>query len=115
MTFTSPDCPYFYFLFIEVDPENGGAYLEWQNSKHIPEVLNDPAFLWVRLVKVGRPDGRKDSEWDRYMVLYGIKSLEDFQAYRKSDLFKSFGPELQKFRGTFRASRFFGPADLAVG
>ncbi len=115
MTDKSPDCPYLYFLFVEVHPEKGKAYLEWQNNKHIPEVLSDPAFLWVRKVKVRRPDNRDDTAWDRYIILYGIKSLEDFHAYRKSDLFKSFAPELQKFKGTFRASRFLGPVDMAIG
>ena len=115
MTDTAPDCPYLYFVFVDVHTETGKAYLDWQDNKHIPEVLSDPAFLWVRKVKVGKMTTQDGAIWDKYIILYGIKSLEDFKTYRKSDLFKGFGPELQQFKGTYRANRFMGPVEMAIG
>ena len=115
MTGKSPNCPYLYFVFVDVHSETGKAYLDWQDNKHIPEVLSDPAFLWVRKVRIGPQKMTDGSIWDRYIILYGIKSLEAFKAYRESDLFKGFGPELAQFNGTFQATRFMGPVEMAIG
>jgi len=107
---TSPDCPYLYLVFIEVDPKRGKPYLEWQDRKHVDDVMTDPAFLWARKVKLMRP---AEDGWDRYVLLYGVRSHEDFQKYRDSPLFSGFAAELQKFQGTFRINRFIGEVVLS--
>lgn len=51
----SPDCPYMYLVFVEINPKQGKPYLEWQDKKHIDEVLISPAFLWARKLRPARP------------------------------------------------------------
>lgn len=107
---SSPDCPYMYLVFVEVDPKRGKSYLEWQDKKHMDELLTSPAFLWARKLKLARP---AEDGWERYVVVYGVKSFEEFQKYRESPLFTGFGRELEQFRGTFRINRFVGEVVLS--
>jgi Domain of unknown function (DUF4286) len=107
---TAPDAPYIYLVFVEADPKRGKPYLEWLDQKHIDAVLGDPAFLWARKIKLMRP---ADDGWDRYVVIYGVRSFEDFQKYRQSPLFLGLASELQKFQGTFRVNRFIGETTLS--
>ena len=107
-----PEALYRYFLLLEVDPKQGQDYLRWLEDKHIKDVLTAPGFLWARRIVL---DEAAADGWQKFMVVYGLRSREDFQNYQTSDLLKGFADELKPFEGVFRITRHFGPVDLLLG
>lgn len=103
--------PFLYYVQLDVDPKKGQEFLEWLSAKHIQEVVYNPGFMWARRVPLDEPaaDG-----WKRFMVVYGINSREEYQAYQEGDNFKRYKEECKQFEGVFRVQRFFGQVDLVL-
>lgn len=95
-----------------VDPANGQRFLDWMETKHMPDVLALPGVLWGRKVALEQKD---DRGWDCHLLIYGYKSRAALDAYLESDARKGFWKELKEFDDVHSGERFFGTIDFSVG
>lgn len=103
--------PFLYYILLDVDPKNGEPFMRWLSSKHIQEVANNPGFLWARRVPLDEP---AEDGWKRLMIVYGINSREEYQAYNGGEAFLQYKEECKQFDGMYRVQRFFGQVDLVL-
>jgi hypothetical protein len=90
-----------YNVTINIDHDVKAEWLEWMNTKHIPDVMATGSFKECRLTKVIADDQGGET----YSVQYLCENMELYMAYQKDH-----APALQKehsakYEGKFVAFR----------
>ncbi len=80
---------YLYNVTVNLDNDIVNDWLEWMQSKHIPDVLATGHFHSYKIAKLLEPDSEPNTT--TFMVQYELKSLENLQIYRDTAM-----PQLQK-------------------
>lgn len=73
---------YFYNVTVNLDNDIVDDWLEWMQSKHIPDVLATGHFHAYKIAKLLEPDSEPNTT--TFMVQYELKSLEDLKIYRET-------------------------------
>ena len=81
------------------------------SSKHIHDVVNNPGFMWARRIPLDEP---AEDGWKRLIIVYGINTREEYQAYKEGKAFQNYKEECKQFEGFYRVQRFFGQVDLVL-
>ena len=103
--------PALYVVTIEVAPGSEQAWNRWHEDIHVPEVLRQPGFLWVRRLKLSETDA---TGWSGHAMIYGIGSKVDYEHYMANHaLHAKFNKEREPFATKLRIERFAGEVDLA--
>lgn len=77
-----------YNVTIKIDSGLAEDWLQWMNTRHIPDVLKTGHFLECRLSRLKEVD---ESEGITYSIQYLARSKEAFDQYQEQD-----APELQQ-------------------
>ncbi len=92
-----------YEVNLSVEPAVVEDYLAWLRP-HIDEMLTLPGFESAELVAW---EG-DDEGWKRFTVTYKVASREDLTAYLEVHAPRMRGDGVNRFEGSFRASRRIG-------
>src|SRR5690348_16961962 len=100
-----------YMVRVWIDPENGAGYLEYLETRHMAQVIQEPGFLWARKCRLEESDGQG---WPGFLLVYGLDSQEALRAYLVSPARDRFWKELAAFADVQHAERFYGSVDFAL-
>jgi hypothetical protein len=101
--------PVLYMVKVWVAPEEGKQYLDWLHGGHISEVVRESEFLWARQYQL---EGFDESGWTAHIIFFGVDTLDSLKRYFDSPSRERFVRETERFKGLFRAERFYGPVDF---
>lgn len=89
-----------YNVTINVDDSVHDEWLKWMKSKHIPDVLASGLFSDYKIYRI-----KTEEDGNTYSIQYFLKTIEDYEKYKKE-----FAPKLQaehseKYKDKFVAFR----------
>jgi len=80
---------YYYNVTINLEKHIVNDWLEWMQTKHIPDVMATGHFLSYKIAQLIEPEPEPKSV--TFVIQYELKSLEDLKIYRETVM-----PLLQK-------------------
>src|SRR5687768_14147746 len=71
---------FFLIVRFSIEPQVEAQVLKWLDGGHAAEVLRQPGFLWCKRLRLGAHE---------FAMLYGIETLEAFDAYEANTALKA--------------------------
>ena len=105
------DAPVVYVVRFWVAPDAEQELIDWIDSGHLQEVVDQPGFLWGQRLTL---DDRDEQGWQGYLNLYGLESRDAFDAYQASDIQSKFQQEAARFTADMRVERNLADLSLTV-
>ncbi len=92
-----------YNVTVNIDDSVHDEWLEWMKTKHIPDVLATGLFLENKLFKVKSENPEEESS--TYSIQYFLRSMNDYEIYKKEFAPKLQAEHSQKFKDKFVSFR----------
>ncbi len=94
---------YLYNVTVNLDHDIVQDWLEWMETKHIPDVLATGHFNGYKLCQLIEPEPENNTV--TYLIQYELKSLEDLQIYRETIMHQLQKEHNERYNNKFTAFR----------